>query len=78
MFMANIKLFNKTCVGNGIILNVTTLIIKITDIFKIVMNPGTAKNVAAQFFLLDPSLSSVKNFRAVAPILIASLCVGKN
>ena len=41
-------------VNIGFILNVTKLIIWITDTFKAVMNPGTAYNVAARSFLLKP------------------------
>ena len=49
--MTKIKLFS---VNFGFILNVTTLFIYITGIFKIVMNPGIGNNVAAQFFLSTP------------------------
>ena len=48
------KLFNVTSVNFGFTLNVTILIIQITDIFKTVMNPGIAQNVAAQFFPSTP------------------------
>ena len=57
-------------VNIGFILNVTTLIIWITNIFKTVMNPGTANNVTARSFLLTPYL--------IAPALIAVLCYGKD
>ena len=49
MYMTKKKLFNVTSVNFGFILNVTILIIQITDIFKTVMNPGITQNVAAQF-----------------------------
>ena len=52
--MTKIKLFSVTSVNFGFILNVTTRIIQITGIFKTVMNPGIALNVAAQFFLSIP------------------------
>ena len=42
MSMTKIKLFNKTFMNIGFILNVKTLIIWITDIFKTTINPGTA------------------------------------
>ena len=54
MYMTKIKLFNVTSVNFGFILNVTILIIWITDIFKTVMNPGTAENVVAQLFPSTP------------------------
>ena len=43
-----------TSVNFGFILNVKILITYITGIFKTAMNPGTAQNAAAQFFLLTP------------------------
>ena len=61
--MTKIKLFSVTYVNSGFILNVTTLIIQIRDIFRTVMNPGTAQNVAAQFFLLTP-YQATRNFLA--------------
>ena len=74
--MIKIKLFNVTFVNIGVILNVTTLTIQITDIFKPVMNHCTAQNVAARFFLLIPYV--IKTSQLVAQILIAVLCCGKD
>ena len=42
MSMAKIKLFNKTSVNFGFVLDVINLIIYITGIFRTVMNPGIA------------------------------------
>ena len=58
MSMTKIKLFSVTYVNFGFILNVTTLIIQITGIFKTVMNPSIAQNVPAQFFLSIPYLAT--------------------
>ena len=52
--MAKVKLFNMTSGNFGFILNLTILIIQITVIFKTVMNPVIAQNVAAQFFPSTP------------------------
>ena len=52
MAMARINLFNVTFGSIGFILNVTTLTIFITNIFKTVMNLSTAYNAAAKLFLL--------------------------
>ena len=56
------KLFSATFVNFVFTLNVTTLIIQITGIFKTVTNPGIAQNAAAIFPF--NSLSSNKNFLA--------------
>ena len=76
MSMTKIKLFNVTFVNMQFILNVTTLSIQITDIFKPVMNHGTAQNVAARFFLLISYV--IKTSQLVVQILIAVLCHGKD
>ena len=67
----------KTFVNIGFILNVTTLIIQATDIFKPVMNPGTAQNVATRFFLLT-HYHVIKTFQLAVQILIVVLCSGKD
>ena len=61
--MTKTKLFSVISVNFGFMLNVTTLIIQITGIFKTVVNPGIAQNVTAQFSL-STLLSSNKNFLA--------------
>ena len=53
MSLTKIKLSSVTFVSFGFILNVTTTI-WIIGIIKIALNPGTAYNVAARFFLLFP------------------------
>ena len=54
MSLTKIKLFSVTSVNLGFTLNVTILIIEITDIFKTMMNPGILYNVAAHFFYSTP------------------------
>ena len=50
---------------------------QVTDIFKPAMNPGTAQNVAARFFLLA-HYHALKSSQLVAQILVAVLCCGKD
>ena len=49
--MTKIKLFSKTSVNFGVILNVTIFIIQIAGILKTEMNPGIAQGDVAPFFL---------------------------
>ena len=64
MSLAKIKLFSVITVNFGFtLLNVTIFIIYITGIFKTMMIPGIAYNVAAQFFLSTPQ-QLTKNFLA--------------
>ena len=77
MFMTKIKLLNVTFVNIIFMLNVTTLIIQTTDIFKPVINPGTVQNVAARIFLFT-SYRGIKRFQLAVKILIVVLCSGKD
>ena len=63
MSLATIKLLSVISVNFGFALNVTIFIIYITGIFKTMMIPGIAYNVAAQFFLSTPQ-QLTKNFLA--------------
>ena len=64
MSLAKIKLFSVITVNFGFtLLNVTIFIIYITGIFKTMMIPGIAYNVAAKFFLSTPQ-QLTKNFLA--------------
>ena len=47
----NYKAVHMTSVNFGFISNVTILVIQITDIYKTMMNPVIAQNLAAQIFL---------------------------
>ena len=72
MSKTKIKLFSVTFVNFGFILNVTTLIIQITGIFKTVMNPGIAQNVAAQFFLSILYLATKTSWLVVLTLIVTS------
>ena len=67
-----IKLFSVTFVNFGFILNVTTLIIQITGIFKTVMNPDIAQNLTAQFFLSIPYLVTKTFWLLVLTLIVTS------
>ena len=66
------KLLSVTYVNFGFILNVTTLIIWITGIFKTMVNPGIALNVAAQFFLSTPYQATKTSWLIVLTLTIIS------
>ena len=72
MSKTKIKLLSVTFVNFRFILNVTTLIIQITGIFKTVMNPGIAQNVAAQFSLSIPYLATKTSQLAVLTLIVTS------
>ena len=74
--MTKVKLFSVTSVNFGFIIYLTFLIILITGIFKIVMNPGIVENVAAQFFLSTP-YQVTKTFWLVVLVLIVISYSGK-
>ena len=59
-------------VNFGFILNVTTLIIYITGIFRTVINPGTAQDVAAQFFLSIPYLVTKTSWLVILTLIVTS------
>ena len=61
-----------TSVKFGFILNVTTFIIQTTGIFKTVMNPSIAQNIAAQSFLSIPYLATKTSWLAVLTLTVTS------
>ena len=61
-----------TFVNFGFALNVTTLIIYVTDISKTVMNPGIAQTVAAQFFPSIPYLATKTSCFVVLTLIVTS------
>ena len=72
MSMTKVKMFSVTSVIFEFILNVTTLIIQITGIFKTVMNLGIVQNVAAQFFLSTPYQATTSSQFVVLTLIVTS------
>ena len=73
--MAKVKLFNVTSVKIWILIKCNNLIIQITGIFKSVVNPGIAQNVAVHFFFLLPYKATKTS--CLAPTLIVTSHSGK-